>query len=98
MAIYPVMEQPPLSPAAERSAGELVDLVLRLAAAGGLDHWNIAQADLAFALWRLARTDYPLPAIAQRVLDRNLERPSIRAYLEHPRPPNPPPLARSWIT
>jgi glutathione S-transferase len=98
LTIYPVPAHPPLSPAAERDASELVDLVVRLAATGELDDWNIAQADLAFGLWRLARGDYPLPAPAQRVLDRNLERPSIRAYLDHPRPPNPPPYARAWIT
>lgn len=98
MAVYPAMSQPPLSPAADRSAGELVDLTLRLAASGELDDWNIAQADLAFALWRLARTHYPLPTVAQQVLDRNLVRPSILAYIEHPRPPNPPPLTRTWIT
>jgi glutathione S-transferase len=90
--------QPPLSPAAERDAAELIDLVTRLSASGELDDWNIAHADLTFALWRLARGDYPLPPPAQRVLDRNVERPSIRAYLEHPRPPNPPPLVESWVS
>ena len=100
LAIYPgyPASRLPLSPAAERDAAELVDLVTRLSASGELDDWSIAQADLALALWRLARGDYPLPAPAQRLLDRNLERPSIRAYIEHPRPPNPPPLSRSWIT
>lgn len=97
LSIYPGAH-PPLSPAAERDAAELIDLVSRLSASGELDDWNIAQADLAFALWRLAHGDYRLPAPAQRVLDRNVERPSIRAYLEHPRPPNPPPLSQSWIS
>jgi glutathione S-transferase len=97
-SVYPGAQQPPLSPAAERNASELVDLVVRLSDAGELDDWNISHADLAFGLWRLARSDYPLPPVAQRVLDRNVERPSIRAYLEHPRPPNPPPYARSWIS
>lgn len=98
LSIYPVVEYPPLSAAAERDAEELVDLVTRLSAAGELDEWNISHADLAFGLWRLARGAYALPEVAQRVLDRNLERPSIRAYIEHPRPPNPPPYARQWIS
>jgi glutathione S-transferase len=97
-SIYPGPPQAPLSPAAERDAAELVELALRLDASGELADWNIAHADLAFSLWRLARGDYALPAVAQQVLDRNLERPSIRAYIEHPRPPNPPPYARAWIS
>lgn len=98
-SIYTAPEPaPPLSPAAERDASELIDLVVRLAASGELDDWNIAQADLAFGLWRLARSNYALPDAARVVLDRNLERPSIRAYIDHPRPPNPPPYARSWIS
>jgi glutathione S-transferase len=96
--VYPGPQHAPLSPAGERDATELVDLVVRLAGTGALDEWNIAHADLAFGLWRLARSDHPLPEAAQRMLDRSVERPSIRAYLEHPRPPNPPPYARSWIS
>jgi glutathione S-transferase len=96
--IYQLPEHPPLSPDAERDASELVDLAIRLSVSGELDEWNISHADLTFGLWRLARTGYSLPTAAQAVLDHSLERPSIRAYLEHPRPPNPPPLARSWIS
>jgi glutathione S-transferase len=99
LSIYPAAVDPddplpPLSPEAERDAGELVDLVGRMSAAGELDDWNIAHADLAFALWRIARCGHALPPAAQQLLDRNVERPSIRAYLEHPRPPNPPPRLR----
>jgi glutathione S-transferase len=97
-SIYPRTQHQTLSPAGERDATELVDLVVRLAGAGALAEWNISHADLAFGLWRLARSDYPLPEAAQRMLDENAARPSIRAYLEHPRPPNPPPDARSWIS
>jgi glutathione S-transferase len=97
-SVYPVKQRPPLSPAAARDAAELANLVVRLADGGELDEWTIAEADLAFGLWRLSRGDYALPETAQRVLDRNLERPSIRAYIEHPRPPNPPPYATGWIT
>ena len=97
LSIYPPPPdepQLPLSPEAEHDIGEMLDLVSRLAAGGELDEWNIAQADLAFAVWRIGRTGYPLPPDAQRLLDRNTARPSVRAYLEHPRPPNPPPRVR----
>jgi glutathione S-transferase len=98
-SFYPHEPFPPLSPEAERDAHELTDLVGRLTAAGELDDWNIAHADLTFALWRIARSDYPLPPAAQLLLDRNVERPSIRAYLDHARPPNPPPRYRiGWTT
>lgn len=98
LSIYPVERHPPLSPPALRDANELAELVVRLEERGELDDWNISHADLAFGLWRLSRGDYALPELAQRVLDRNLERPSIRAYIDHPRPPNPPPYATGWIT
>lgn len=98
LSIYPAAIEadplPPLSPAAERDARELIDLVCWLSASGELAAWNIAHADLAFALWRISRCGHALPPAAQQLLDRNIERPSIRAYLEHPRPPNPPPVMR----
>lgn len=93
-AIDPANPLPPLSAEAERDVAEMLDLVDRLAASGELDEWNIAHADLAFALWRIARCGHALPATAQRLLERNVARPSIRAYLEHRRPPNPPPILR----
>jgi glutathione S-transferase len=97
LSIYPPLPDdplPPLSPEAERDVVELLDLVGRLAASGELDEWNISQADLALQVFRVGRLGYPLTPAAQRLLDRNTARPSIRAYLEHPRPPNPPPRAR----
>jgi glutathione S-transferase len=93
-AVYP-SAWPPLSRDAEHEAGELVDLVVRLDAKGDLAEWSIAHADLTFALMRLSTSGYPLPKPAQRILDANLTRPSIRAYVDHARPPNPPPKPRS---
>lgn len=83
----------PLSRDAERDSRELVALIERLCVAGELDpsQWNIAHADLALTLMRLAYTEYPLPDRARAFLDAALERPSLRAYIEHPRPPFPPP-------
>jgi glutathione S-transferase len=88
--VYPERPLPPLSRDAQRDARELVDLVVRLSAAGELAEWNIAHADLAFTLLRLARTNYPLPEAAQQFIDASLARPSLRVYIEHPRPPFPP--------
>jgi len=93
-AVYPSTPAP-MSRDAEQEAGELIDLVVRLDAKGDLAEWTIAHADLTFALMRLASSAYPLPKPAQHVLDLNLTRPSIRAYIEHTRPPNPPPKPRS---
>src|SRR4051812_20650080 len=93
-AIDPADPLPPLSAEAERDVGELLDLVARMTAGGEFDAWNIAHADLAFALWRIARCGYTLPPAAQQLLEHTTARPSIRAYLEPPRPPNPPPRVR----
>lgn len=89
MCVYPPPPLPPLSAAAEADARLLTGLIDHFA--GELGAWNLAHADLALTLYRLARTAYPLPAAAQRLLDANLVRPSVRAYLDRPRPPNPPP-------
>jgi len=97
-AIDPAEPLPPLSAEAERDAGALIDLAGWLTASGELAEWNIAHADLAFALWRIARCGYALSPAAQQLLDRSVERPSVRAYLEHPRPPNPPPRLRERWT
>lgn len=95
LAVYRLPDPPPLSAAAEREARELVDVTLHRYQSGELAEWNISHCDLALALWRLARSRDPLPEAAQQFLAQNLARPSIRAYIEHPRPPNPPPYARS---
>jgi glutathione S-transferase len=91
MCVYPTTDLPPLSRAAERDVRELVALVTRLDDADDLADWNIAHADIAFTLLRLARTGHELPEPCVRFLDANLARPSIRAYVDHVRPPNPPP-------
>ncbi|HEU0033110.1 MAG TPA: glutathione S-transferase N-terminal domain-containing protein [Kofleriaceae bacterium] len=81
----------PLSREAEFEIEKLFKLVVMLSAAGCFAEWNISHADLAFTLYRLARTGIPLPEPSQRLLDANLIRPSVRAYIDHARPPNPPP-------
>jgi len=91
VTVYPASPVEPLSRQAEREATELLDVIARLAQAGALATWNIAHVDLALALYRLTRTEVVLPPAAQRLLDDNLARPSVKSYVEHPRPPNPPP-------
>jgi hypothetical protein len=90
MTLYPA-SQPPLSPSAERDAHELFALVAHLDASGDLAAWNLSHLDLALSLSRLRPTDPALPTSSRRLLDANLARPSVRKYLDHPRPPNPPP-------
>jgi glutathione S-transferase len=92
--VYPA-SLPPLGAIAARQAAELIELVDWLARAGALETWNIAHADLALALMRLTSSAYALSPAAQALLDANLARPSVRAYLEMQRPPHPPPQARS---
>lgn len=79
-----------LSPRALVEMEELTSLAARLD-----DEWNISHADLGFALLRLSSAGDPLPPPAQRLVDAHLARPSVRWYLEHPRPPYPPPAPRS---
>ena len=90
MTQYPA-SPPPLSADAARDVRELYELVDYLDATGALDAWNLAHVDLALALLRVRPADPALPAAARRLLDAQLVRPSVRRYLEHPRPPNPPP-------
>lgn len=88
--LYPV-SLPPLGPIATREAAELVDIVSRLIAQGDLATWNIAHADLALTLARVRPEDYPLPDRVLAFRDEVYARPSVRAYIHHPRPPHPPP-------
>lgn len=96
MCVYPPPPQTkPMSRGAERDAEDLVGLVDRLGAAGELDpaHWNMAHADLALTLMRLVPMSYPMPDPVKDFLGASLMRPSLRTYIEHPRPPFRPPDA-----
>ena len=89
--VYPNYPVEPLSPQGERDATELLGVIDRLAKAGEFETWNIGHADLALTLLRVVRTNVVLSPAAQRLLDDNLARPSVKSYIEHPRPPHPPP-------
>jgi glutathione S-transferase len=47
--------------------------------------WSIADAELAFALQRLVRGKYPLPAALARYVDQQWSRPSVQAFVTHAR-------------
>jgi len=95
LVVYPTTSLAPLSPTAAQHAAELVGLVDWLDGRGQMTPWNLAHADLAFAVMRLAHGGYSISRACQQLLDRNLERPSVRSYLDRERPPNPPPRPRS---
>ncbi|MBL9014433.1 MAG: glutathione transferase [Myxococcales bacterium] len=88
--IYPATLAP-LTPTARKEAQELVDVTGRLLAQGDLDTWSIAHADLALTVSRIRDDDVPIPDRVRAFRDHVYARPSVRAYTEHPRPPNPPP-------
>ncbi len=90
--VYPAI--PPLPPLSPRAAHEVEDLLAiagRMVASGELGDWTIAHADLALTLVRLAHNGHPISAALIAFMETHLDRPSVRAYLHHPRPPNPPP-------
>jgi hypothetical protein len=39
---------------------------------------------------RLSRNKFPMPDMLTRFIETTAARPSVRSYLEHARPPNPP--------
>jgi glutathione S-transferase len=89
MVFYP-SSPAPLSPRARASAEEMLGVATQFAADGALATWSLACADLTFALLRLSRTGEVLAPELQGLVDENLERPSVKSYMEHTRPPNPP--------
>jgi len=89
--VYPAPEPAPLSVRASREAAALVEVAERMLANDQLGGWSIACVDLALTLFRLVRNGHALPATLSELVERELARPSVRAYLEHVRPPNPPP-------
>jgi glutathione S-transferase len=79
----------PLSGAGRASADKLVAVANRLLPDGAkqlFGTWSCADADLAFCLHRLVLNDYALPPKVRAYADHQWKRPSIRAFVEHPRP------------
>jgi len=94
LLFYPrAVPPPPLGPDAARQAANLCAVVERLAPSptGALfGTWCIADVDLSFALMRLIRTGYEVPPAARTYAEAVWHRPSVREYVDHPRPPHPP--------
>jgi len=88
--VFYKMAGAPLSEAALRSARKLIDVAEQLIAPGSttaFDEWSVADADLALALRRIAADGDLLPARLRDYAASQWERPSVRAYVEHPREP-----------
>ncbi len=80
---------PPLSPAAEAAVEKLLRVADQLIPPGStslFEAWSIADSDLAFMLHRLILTGRQLPAKVQAFAAAQWQRPSVRAFVEHPRP------------
>jgi glutathione S-transferase len=90
----PRVEPPPLAGAALRQANDLIAIVERLRPSpeGALfpSGWCIADVEIAFALKRLTCSDHPVPPALIDYARAVWQRPSVREYAEHGRPPHAP--------
>jgi glutathione S-transferase len=83
----------PLSDEAQRAAESLVRVATRLGAdaRGALfGTFGVIDVDLAFALMRLVATGFDVPETLRAYARTIWERPSVREFVEHERPPNAP--------
>ena len=86
--VYPAPGLPVLSPRAAHDAQELISIASTFVPQ--LGEFSIAHADLALALMRLASNGHPMPDALTAFIAATASRPSVRKYIDHPRPPNPP--------
>jgi glutathione S-transferase len=78
----------PLTAEGRADADKLVRVASQLVAGGRrtlFDGWSIADADLAFMLHRLILNDEPVPPDVRAHAAAHWERPSVRAFRDHPR-------------
>ena len=69
---------------------KLIDVAEQLVGTGAetaFDDWSVADADLALALRRIAQDGDLLPPRLREYAARQWLRPSVRAYVDHPREP-----------
>ena len=88
--VFYQMTGAPLSEAALRAAHKLIDVAEQLLPPGAttaFDEWSVADADLALALRRIAGDGDLLPARLREYATIQWARPSVSAYVEHPREP-----------
>ena len=79
----------PLSAAAERAAKKLVEVTERVIRPGAphvFEAWSIIDSELAFILHRLLKNGDPVPAAVKTWAEAQWQRPSVRAFVELPRP------------
>ncbi|MFI5299750.1 MAG: glutathione transferase [Polyangiales bacterium] len=80
----------PLSPAGERAVAKLFTLADQLVPDGSgplFGAWCIADTDLAMMLQRLVKTGHEVPAKLRSYADSQWERPAVREFVQHARPP-----------
>jgi glutathione S-transferase len=79
---------PPLSAACERDARKLLRIAEQMVPTGGgpmFGEWCLADSELAFMLHRLILTGEEVPERVRAYADAQWQRPSVRAFIEHPR-------------
>lgn len=97
--LYRVAAPPaPLSATAQRTADELIRVAERLGAAASSwlfgDRFGIVDVDIACALMRLVGAGAQVPATVAAYAESVWNRPSVREFVEHQRPPNLPNYGR----
>lgn len=91
-AMFYPREVAPLSPAGATDAAKLFAVAQRLLPEGGdtvLPGWSIADAELTWTLQRLVIHGDAVPDRLQRYASLHWRRPSVRAFVEHPRRATP---------
>ena len=79
----------PLSSAAQRDAEKLLRVADALIPPDGdtlFDTWSLVDSELAFMLHRLILNGDPMPERVHNYARQQWQRPSARAFIEHPRP------------
>lgn len=82
-------KMPPLSPTAQTAAGKLISAAQRLLASNPeylCGEWSIADVDLAVMLNRLILNGDSVPAELVAYAHRQWQRPSVREWVNQPRP------------
>jgi glutathione S-transferase len=80
----------PLSAAGQAAADKLLqvaDLLIAQGATSLFGPWCIADSELALMLHRLILNGHDVPLKIRRLAEAQWQRPSVREFVEHPRPP-----------
>jgi glutathione S-transferase len=80
----------PLTPAGQATADNLLRAVRLLVPEGAtrlFETWSIADADLGLMLHRLILNGHEVPAGIRKYAEAQWQRPSVREWVEHARPP-----------